>query len=90
MKRGKSHMKISRETLRGLMIDKLYEFVVLGLHDPRNLSAAEVAILPQIAGLLFKYDLVTAPTRKAVFGSGWGNTPWGQAAKEVKDADIDI
>lgn len=56
MTKEKSHIKFSREALRGLMIDKLYEFVVLGLHDPRNLSEAEVAILPQIAGLLLKYD----------------------------------
>ena len=52
----KSSIKFSREALRGLMIDKLYEFVALGLHDSSRLSGAEVAILPQIAELLLKYD----------------------------------
>lgn len=56
MKREKSHIKFSREPLRGLMIDKLYEFVVLGLHDSSRLSEAEVAILPQLTELLLKYD----------------------------------
>ena len=54
----KSSIKFSREALRGLMIDKLYEFVALGLHDSSRLSGAEVAILPQITELLLKYDPV--------------------------------
>lgn len=56
MTKEKSHIKFSRETLRGLMIDKLYEFVVLGLHDSSRLTGAEAAILPQLTELLFKYD----------------------------------
>lgn len=58
MKREKSRVRFSRETLRGLMIDKLYEFVVLGLHDSSRLTGAEVAILPQLTELLLKYDPV--------------------------------